>query len=121
MTAAGNIISDSSGSRTYTYNHRNRLTQVVDNAVTVGTYTYNALGQRVRKVAGTDDIDFVYDLNGQLIGEYANGTMLKEYIYQDGIPVAQIDGSITTYLHADHLGTPRVGTDYQRHGRVALE
>ncbi len=108
---AGNIISDQAGVRTFSYNHRNRLTQVVDNAVTVGTYTYNALGQRVRKVAGSVDTDYVYDLNGQLIGEYNNGTVVKEYVYFDGVPMAQIESSGTTWFHADHLGTPRVGTD----------
>ncbi|XOV85710.1 MAG: LamG-like jellyroll fold domain-containing protein [bacterium] len=108
---AGNRNSDQSGSRTYTYNNRNRLISVVDSSVTVGTYTYNALGQRARKVAGSADIDYVYNLSGQLIGEYANGTLIKEYVYMDGVPLAQLEGTQLTYLHTDHLGTPRIGTN----------
>ncbi len=91
--------------------HFKRLYGAPAGSVTVGTYTYNALGQRVRKVAGSSDTDYVYDLSGQLIGEYANGTLIREYIYMDGVPLAQVDASRLIYLHADHLGTPRVGTD----------
>ena len=91
---------------------RNRLRQAVANSVTVGTYTINALGQRVRKVAGSSDVDYVYDLNGKLIGEYANGTLISGYVYLDNLPVAQIAaGGAVTYLHPDHLGTPRSATN----------
>jgi RHS repeat-associated protein len=108
----GNRISDTGGSRTFTYDVRNRLKQVIANSQTVGAYTINALGQRVRKVAGSSDIDYVYDLNGNLIGEYANGTLIREYVYLDSLPVSQIASSgAITYLHPDHLGTPRSATN----------
>lgn len=38
-----------------------------------------------------------------------------EYIYLNGQPLAQIDdvssSDVITYLHTDHLGTPRIGSD----------
>jgi len=110
--ANGNRTSDLGGARTFTYNGRNRLHTAVESSVTVGTYTYNALGQRARKVAGSSDTDFVYGLSGELLGEYANGTVIREYVHANGAPVAQIESSGDVhYLHTDHLGTPRAATD----------
>jgi RHS repeat-associated protein len=108
--ANGNPLTD--GGESYTYNARNRLVQVSDSSGVVASYAYNALGQRVNKVAGSADIDFVYDLNGLLLGEYANGLLIREYVHGPNGPVAQIesDGSVLT-LHTDHLGTPRAATD----------
>ncbi len=109
--SGGNPTSDRGGDRTFTYDQAGRVLTVTDNAVLVATYTYNALGQRVRKIAGATDRDFVYDQSGLLLGEYENGAVVKEYVYFDGVPLAQLEGSETTWLHADHLGTPRIGTD----------
>ncbi len=109
--SAGNRLTDGGGSRTYTYDQMGRVATVTDNSTLTATYVYNALGQRVNKVASGSDIDYVFDQSGTLIGEYNNGTALKEYVYIDGVPLAQIEGGITTWLHADHLGTPRLGTN----------
>ena len=50
-----------------------------------------------------------------LYGEYdSSGNLIREYIYVNGAPVAQIDaGSPESilYLHTDHLLTPRYATD----------
>ncbi len=40
--------------------------------------------------------------------------MITEYIYANGVPITQLKGASTTYLHADHLGTPRTATDPNR-------
>ena len=69
------------------------------------------MGQRVQKTSAGNTTDYVYDLNGLLIGEYDDGTLIREYIYFHGLPIAQIDPSHTIYLHPDHLGSPRTGTD----------
>ncbi|MEQ9450860.1 MAG: LamG-like jellyroll fold domain-containing protein [Pseudomonadales bacterium] len=107
---AGNPLSDQSGTRVFTYGHANRLSTVTISSALVGTYTYNALGQRARKVAGTVDIDYIYGLQGQLLGEYVDGIVVREYVYANGTPIGQID-SATTWLHTNHLGTPRLGTN----------
>ena len=58
---------------------------------------------------------YVYGAGGLLYGEYDNtGAMVREYIYLNGAPLAQITaGSPETvaYLHTDHLGTPRYATN----------
>ncbi|GAB2533383.1 RHS repeat-associated core domain-containing protein [Rhodanobacter koreensis] len=120
--ADGNTTGSVIGGNTYgfAYNGRNRLTMAQLNGQTVGTYTYNAMGERIGKVAAFPQATterYAYDEAGQLIGEY--GTTNRDYIWLGGLLVAVIDntinGSITTstvnYLTADQLGAPRVVTD----------
>jgi len=81
--------------------------------VTAGTatYTYNGLGQRVKKDNGTVTL-FAYDEAGNLIGEYDSlGNPIREHVWFDGAPVAVNVGSNVHYVHTDHLGTPRAITD----------
>jgi RHS repeat-associated protein len=68
---------------------------------------------------------FFYDQAGQLIGEYRDnpdGTYAYvDYIWLNGAPLVQeersfnssdvLTGGKTTWLHVDHLNTPRVGTN----------
>lgn len=111
--AAGNTTAD--GGRTFTYNDAGRMTTYVKDAVTT-TLTYNALGQRVTKsnVSGTHY--FVYDESGHLLGEYdASGAVFQETVWMGDIPIAALwpDGSggvTVTYVHTDHLNTPRAIT-----------
>lgn len=114
--AAGNRTSDRSGARTFEYNGAGRLYRVYESGTLVATYTYNVLGQRTRKVTSSDTVLYHYDLDGKLLTETdADGNVLREYIHADSIPIAQIDRiggtDDITYLHTDHLGTPRAGTD----------
>ncbi len=48
-----------------------------------------------------------------LYGEYDNtGALIREYVYLNGQPLAQVDsGEVLSYLHTDHLGTPRYATN----------
>jgi RHS repeat-associated protein len=57
------------------------------------------------------ETEFVYDLEGNLIGEYDDGTPIREYVYLNGVPVLQVEGATKFYLHPDPLGTPRSATD----------
>jgi len=71
--SAGNTTQDSAG-YTATYNLRGQLATLTKARVTT-RYTYNAAGQRVRKVSsmGPDrTVVFVYDQAGHLLGEYAH-------------------------------------------------
>ena len=96
------------------YNGRNRLTLAQVNQQTVGTYTYNAWGQRIGKVTGATTERYAYDQANHLIGEYGTATN-RDYVWVDDLPVAVIDntinGSVTTstvnYIIADGLNTPR--------------
>jgi RHS repeat-associated protein len=98
------------------YNGRNRMTVVQRDGSTVGTYTYNALGQRTAKAVtfpAASNQRFAYDEASQLQGEY--GASSRDYIWLGNLPVAVVDtaagASSVTYVHADGLGTPRAVTD----------
>ena len=110
--ASGNITGD--GVNTYTWNAEGELSIVKVGGTPVGTYTYNLYRQRAKKVASSTTY-YVYGAGGLLYGEYdTSGNFIREYIYLNGAPLAQIDtGSpeFATYLHTDHLGTPRFGTN----------
>ena len=58
---------------------------------------------------------YVYGPGGMLPGEYDNsGVLIREYVYVNGEPLAQIDAGspeVLTYIHTDHLMTPRYGTN----------
>jgi len=116
--ANGNTLTSVMGGNSYGfgYNGRNRLTTAQLNGQTVGTYTYNALGERIGKVASFPQSiteRYAYNEAGQLIGEY--GTTNRDYVWLGDLPVAVIDntinGGVTTstvnYITADQLGTPR--------------
>ncbi|WP_426702618.1 RHS repeat-associated core domain-containing protein [Rhodanobacter sp. Col0626] len=120
--ANGNTTGSVIGGETFGfgYSGRNRLTVVQRNGQTVGTYSYNAMGERIGKVATFPQAmteRYAYNEVGQLIGEY--GTTNRDYIWLGDIPVAVIDntinGSVTTstvsYVTADHLSTPRAVTN----------
>lgn len=109
--AAGNIITDVQ--RSYTIDAAGRVQDVSVSGATAGSYVYNANNQRTGKTVNGSTTHYVYGLGGQLYGEYdANGNLIREYVYLNGEPLAQVDaGGDFAYLHTDHLGTPRVATD----------
>ncbi len=110
--AVGNITND--GTREYVWDSLGHLREVKISASTVGAYTYNASHQRTKKVAGGNTTHYVYGAGGLLYGEYTNaGAFIREYIYLNGEPLAQVNAGspeTVTYLHTDHLGTPKFGT-----------
>lgn len=110
----GSVLSD--GSKTYSYTPTGRLYQIHDNSGLIATYSYNAFGQRTKKVTSAGTTIYLYDEFGQLYGEYeSSGVLIREYVALNALPVAQIDssggGEAETYLLPDHLDTPRRGTD----------
>jgi len=112
--ANGNTTGSVIGGQTYgfAYDARQRIALAQANGATVGTYTYNAMGERIGKVASTTE-RYGYNEARQLIAEY--GATDRDYIWLDDLPVATVDGSATTstvnYVTADQLGTPRVVTN----------
>jgi RHS repeat-associated protein len=83
------------------------------NQSTVATYAYNALGERISKTVGSSIERYNYGPASKLQSEY--GATNREYVYVDGIPVANLDiqGATTSiaYVTADQLGTPRAISD----------
>ncbi len=120
LDAQGNTLDD--GTRQFRYNASGRMSSVRDaQSGTEAVYTYNFLGQRVlKRIRGggdEDEVRYVYGLFDELLGEYApDGRRLREYIYRTNgdtkEPVAQVeaDGRVT-YLHTDHVLTPRLASN----------
>ncbi len=116
--AAGNQTS--AASRTYAYDVFGRMSSATVSGVAT-PYRYNGLGQRLYK-GGANLARFVYDEQGQLIGEYNNtGTMLREIVWLQDIPVAVMTPSGTAtnlfYIDSDHLNTPRTITNQAKQKR----
>jgi RHS repeat-associated protein len=110
LDANGNT--SSKGTWTYTHNVNNRLVAANDSGTPVASYVYNALGQRISKNVGGSTTQFIYGLNGELLAELdGSGTVLREYVYLNGAPLAVIDASGIHYIHTDHLGSPRAVSD----------
>jgi RHS repeat-associated protein len=120
--SAGNMIAD--GSYTYFYDAENRLIQVAPPGTTsincsnaTACYVYDALGRRVRKsgLGVPLTTDFVYDLSGNVVGEFAPTCSGAEcltvgYAYLNGQLAAQYRGGTTYFVHKDHLGSTRLLT-----------
>ena len=113
LDAAGNTTAD--GTYTYAYNQDGHLSQVLSGGNVIATYTYNYQRQRTQKVTAQGTTVYHYDLAGNLIAEMtAAGASISAYVWTDGQPNAQINAGTPetlVYLHADHLGTPRLATD----------
>jgi len=113
----GNTTGSVVGGQTYgfAYDSRQRIALAQANGSTVGTYLYNAIGQRVYTSATS--LRFDYDQAGHVLANY--GASSRDYIWLDDLPVATVDttgsGSVTSstvnYVTADQLGTPRAVTN----------
>jgi RHS repeat-associated protein len=115
----GNAVSDNRGTATtlgFTYGNRNRYSTFTTAGSTTATYKYNALGERLIKTAGTATTDYHYNEKGHLIAEsQSSGAVIREYVWLDDMPLAQIETSGTIYfIHPDHLNRPQKMTDVTR-------
>ncbi|MCF6273259.1 MAG: hypothetical protein L3J37_08710, partial [Rhodobacteraceae bacterium] len=116
---AGNVISEDrlGDIYTYTYNAANRLSSMSLNGVLQAEYKYNALGQQSwRKLVPSGQIiHSLFDLEGNRIAEYdyagGTSTLLREYIWLGGLPVAVVEGGVVYYVRTDYIGRPVFATD----------
>ncbi len=92
----GNQTGD--GGYGFQYDEENRLVSSSMPGSTLATYTYDADGHRVMKVAGSETTVYVYNPQGELAAEYTTGATTT--------PCAT-----TCYLMTDHLGSTRMQTD----------
>jgi len=115
--AAGNSTYD--GSHTYFYDAENRLVQVDGTFGTCSTatacYSYDALSQRVDKTTGSTSLDYVYNLDGQVMSEWCTNCAgytgpTTEYIFLLNNFVAEYKNNTTYFVYSDHLGSPRILT-----------
>ena len=123
--------SDAAGNLTHTYsvdslsyNNANRLSQATANSTTT-TYQYTGLGWRDGK-AGAQTVHYDYLPDGRLLSQMQLNTdntdqQGEDYIWLEDTPIAQVKTTYganntatvrrLTYIHADHLNTPRLMTD----------
>lgn len=109
-------VRDTGDTYTFTVNGAGRNAGASLNGVVAGTYLYNAFGQRVQKVASGITAQFVFDRTGHLLEEAnGSGTVQRDYIWLDDIPVAMVDDTgpspVIDYIHTDQSGTPQKMTD----------
>ncbi|GEM_PF-6711111 len=101
------------GAISNTYGGRDRLESMTVNSQTV-SFTVNAIGQRVSKTFSGTTTHFVHDIHGNMIAEAdgSTGSTTKEYVWMEGMLLAQIDGSGNiVYVHSDQVNTPQKITD----------
>ena len=109
-TPSGNTASSAVGS--FAYDGYNRLVSSQTAAETT-TYSYNALGQRIKKINQNGlATSFHYGPDGELLYEQDQAGNTKAYVWLDGRPLARIDNNTQIYYyHVDHLGTPQAMTN----------
>jgi RHS repeat-associated protein len=117
---AGNTLATSDFAANYDLS--NRMVALTKAGITT-TYSHNGMGQRVRKFSSsgpTSTMLFVYGQDGNLLGEYdATGKPIKEYVWLGMTPIAVFtpdpvnaaNPPLTSYIHADHIDTPRAVVD----------
>jgi RHS repeat-associated protein len=82
-------------------------------------YLYDYLGRQVvrRLVPSGQTIHSVFGPDGNRIAEYSFNpstgvsTLLREYVWLDGEPVAVIEGGSIYYVRSDHIGRPVFATN----------
>jgi uncharacterized protein RhaS with RHS repeats len=100
--------------RHYAYDPFNRM-QTAAYGGTIGTYGYNAYGERTSKVAAQGTFRYVYGEDHRLFAERQDGTNLwTNYLWFGGEPVGIVRGTMVSYLHTDHLGRPELATNSAR-------
>ncbi len=132
--AMGNLVTtDNKRTGNYTqyqYDESNRFSEVIkvngNSQTLLARYIHNAFGERTIKANADGSIStFIYNDQGQLVQEAQYNTSQQKqkeiyWVWLDTLPIAQIEipfinnmqGSQTiSYLHGDHLNTPRWATN----------
>jgi RHS repeat-associated protein len=119
---AGNTTADTGSGYTAAYDLAGRMASLTKAGITT-TYSYNTMGQRVRKFGSSglsSTVVFVHGQQGELLGEYdQNGAAIREYVWLGSTPIAMFtpdpanaaNPPLVYYVHTDHLNTPRVVVD----------
>ena len=97
--AAGNTIADANG-QTYIYDAENKMVMASNASGTLGQYTYDGDGKRIKKFvpsAGETTV-FAYDASSKMVAEYST-------------VIASTNDAKVSYLTNDNLGSPRINTD----------
>jgi RHS repeat-associated protein len=104
------------GTPSHIYDQGNRLVEVRDPVThaVLGEYTYDAMGRRVRKVAGGATTLYFYDAAGHLVESQDLSTSpatRRSYVFVEDEPMGVVDqppsgAPVFSWIHTDRLGTP---------------
>lgn len=123
--AAGNITStNGAAALTLAYNSTNQMKQS-DDGSQITAYKYDGFGMRTTKQnSRTTHYDYMLDgkyLDSIILSSGGTADQITEYIWLDDVPIAQVktvlnsSGSVVsrnlTYVHTDHINTPRIMSD----------
>jgi hypothetical protein len=103
--AAGNQEAAIGG--TFKYDAENRQTEVAVTGFGPGpTYVYDGDGRRVKRTVQGITRRYVYGAGGQLLAEYHNGVLQKEFVYAGSKLLAVEEATQgRSYITTDHLGS----------------
>ena len=112
-SARGNLTNDTVNK--YTYDAESRVREVKTQAGSLmATYSYDGSWVRVKKQVNGGATTVYVSSGTKVIAEYENGgapgSPTREYIHSGSQLLATIEGTATTYHHADHLSA-RLFTD----------
>jgi RHS repeat-associated protein len=121
--ANGSTTAD--GVNTYSYDARGRMVQAVS-SLGATTYQVNALGQRIRKTNSLGDTLFHYDIQGKLVADgYPGGSVKRDYIYLNDIPVAvkphaqQLNATADAYVRNGSWANTNFGTSSELRAKTS--
>jgi RHS repeat-associated protein len=99
--------------RTFTWDYRNRLVNVVDQVGATTTnnvsYTYDVMDRRIAKTTAGSSTQFVYDGDNVILEFNGTATPSVRYLQGPGVDqvLAQEKAGTTSWMLTDHLGTVR--------------
>ncbi|MDI6869557.1 MAG: RHS repeat-associated core domain-containing protein [Coprothermobacterota bacterium] len=97
------ISTTPSGTWNFSYDPFNRLKEVKLNGMTVGSYSYNGMGKRVSKVAGTVNSTYLWD--GENLAQETRGGTNYLYSYFCFNPIALTSGGSSQVFQSNLLGS----------------
>ncbi|WP_167551839.1 RHS repeat-associated core domain-containing protein, partial [Xanthomonas axonopodis] len=105
----GNLLND--GTRSYTWDDRDRLSQISQSGTVIASYSYDALGRRTAKTEGGATTQYLYD--GPDTVQETQGTTVNPILTGLGIDqrYARDDTGGRTYFLTDQLGSTRLLTN----------
>ncbi len=107
--ADGHLLSD--GTRTYTWDDRDHLSQITQGGTVIASYSYDALGRRSARTENGTTTQYLYD--GLNTVQETQGTTINPILTGPGIDerYARDDNGGRTYFLTDLLGSTRLLTD----------
>lgn len=113
--ATGSTTSIGNMARQFYYTPGGRQRMVKRNGAIAMYYSYNGLGEQVRRFTSETDLNqryYVYDEGGHWLGDYdSTGAPKQQIVWLDDLPVGLINAAGLNYIEPDHLGSPRAVID----------